>query len=62
MNDAARRCGAAYAAAFMTGMQLRALHERDDAARLPASLAPRLRRILSRLLLSRRHIAPNFQK
>ncbi len=28
---------------------LRALHERDDAARLPASLAPRLRRILFRL-------------
>ena len=28
---------------------LRALHERDDAARLPASLVPRLRRILFRL-------------
>ena len=28
---------------------LRALHERDDAARLPAGLAPRLRRILFRL-------------
>ncbi len=28
---------------------LRALHERDDAARLPAALAPRLRRILFRL-------------
>ena len=28
---------------------LRALHERDDAARLPAGLGPRLRRILFRL-------------
>jgi len=28
---------------------LRALHERDDPARLPAGLAPRLRRILFRL-------------
>ena len=28
---------------------LRALHERDDAARLPADLVPRLRRILFRL-------------
>ena len=28
---------------------LRALHERDDAARLPAGLVPRLRRILFRL-------------
>ena len=28
---------------------LRALHERDDSARLPAGLAPRLRRILCRL-------------
>ena len=28
---------------------LRALHERDDRARLPAGLAPRLRRILFRL-------------
>lgn len=28
---------------------LRDLHERDDAARLPASLVPRLRRILFRL-------------
>ena len=28
---------------------LRALHERDNAARLPAGLAPRLRRILFRL-------------
>ncbi len=28
---------------------LRALHERDDAARLPTGLAPRLRRILFRL-------------
>ena len=28
---------------------LRALHERDDAARLPAALVPRLRRILFRL-------------
>ena len=28
---------------------LRALHERDDSARLPAGLAPRLRRILFRL-------------
>ena len=28
---------------------LRALHERDDPARLPARLAPRLRRILFRL-------------
>ena len=28
---------------------LRALHERDDAARLPAGLAPRFRRILFRL-------------
>ena len=28
---------------------LRALHERGDAARLPAELAPRLRRILFRL-------------
>ena len=27
----------------------RALHERDDTARLPAGLAPRLRRILFRL-------------
>ena len=29
--------------------ELRALHEPDDAARLPAGLVPRLRRILSRL-------------
>ena len=28
---------------------LRALHERDDPAQLPASLVPRLRRILFRL-------------
>lgn len=28
---------------------LRALHERDDARRLPASLVPRIRRILFRL-------------
>jgi len=28
---------------------LRALHERDDSVRLPASLVPRLRRILFRL-------------
>ena len=28
---------------------LRALHERDDASRLPAALAPRMRRILFRL-------------
>ena len=28
---------------------LRSLHERDDPARLPANLAPRLRRILFRL-------------
>ncbi len=28
---------------------LRALHERDDAVRLPAGLAPRFRRILFRL-------------
>ena len=28
---------------------LRALHERDDAARLPAGLVPRIRRILFRL-------------
>ena len=28
---------------------LRALHERDDAARLPPGLVPRLRRILFRL-------------
>ena len=28
---------------------LRALHEQDDAARLPSSLVPRLRRILFRL-------------
>ena len=28
---------------------LRALHDRDDAARIPAALAPRLRRILLRL-------------
>ena len=30
---------------------LRALHERDDAARLPAGLVPRLRRILFRLCI-----------
>ena len=29
---------------------LRALHERDDATRVPADLAPRLRRILLRLV------------
>jgi len=33
---------------------LRALHERDDPARLPPNLAPRLRRILFRLQEARR--------
>ena len=33
---------------------LRALHEREDSARLPAGLAPRLRRILFRLQEAKR--------
>ena len=44
-------CSAARYSAFVRVRHkgLRALHERDDAARLPAGLVPRLRRILFRL-------------
>ena len=47
------RCGA-YRCALHCAVKirhkgLRALHERDDSARVPAALVPRLRRILFRL-------------
>ena len=44
---------------------LRALHERDDAARLPAGLVPRLRRTVFRLqeaMHRGRADAPGFQR